>query len=191
MAAHSQRSNYIYAFQLSRKSTAGLKASWTAYCVVPHHWSELIHENHFENYRADSNLSTRELVPQWTSMCHPFRTQAIIYFFGAGYLQSYAFLDGSSGCLAFTQAASSDACIIDSRWYMALSTLVSISTELYSLTFMSQVKAFDTLSDDKLLRHHFIKCIWTDHRSWILSFPSVIMNSCWYNIIRECLDSCL
>ena len=33
----------------------------------------------------------------------------------------------------------------------------------YSLALMSQVKAFDTLGDYRLLRYHFTQWVWPDH----------------------------
>ena len=96
-ATHSRCSDHIYAIQLSLNSIAGLKASWTAYCVVSHHWSELIHKKFFEDSRADSKISE--------------------------FTYSYA---GGSGHLACIEAVSSDACIIDRRWCTVLSTVVLI-----------------------------------------------------------------
>ena len=42
---------------------------------------------------------------------------------------------------------------------------------------MSQVKVFDTLSDDRSLCHHFTQYVWPDHRGWILSLP------CYYELL--------
>ena len=56
-AGHSQRSDHIHAFQLSLKSLAGSKTSWTTHCVVPHycsgHWFV---EIPFGNYRGDLKI---------------------------------------------------------------------------------------------------------------------------------------
>ena len=41
---------------------------------------------------------------------------------------------------------------------------------------MSQVNTFDTLDDYVSLRPYFMQCVWLGYWSWILSFPSFIMN---------------
>ena len=96
MAGHSRCSNDIYAFRLSLKWIAGLKACWTAHCIAPHHCSGLIRKNSFENSIADSKIS------------------------------EFTHSEVGDRRLACSQAAFSDACIIDKRWCTVLSMLVLI-----------------------------------------------------------------
>ena len=72
----------------------------------------------------------------------------------------YIFLGWQYRCLVHNQAVSSDACIIDSRWCIVLSMLVSICVGIdkqssYTLVFMSQVKVINTYGDYRLLHHNF------------------------------------